>query len=132
MNCLVWDRSCAIGLVVALTACSASGAISENGVMQSSREPAAGVDLSEQLPTFTSLPSIGVRDCILETAEISDMIADYDQLDRDFLVSYASKLSLEEFASKAKGEKIYADDLDAEAMGRLLHEAKSNRQCRDG
>lgn len=73
-----------------------------------------------------------MRDCIIEASGIADTISDYDELDRDFLVSYASKLSFEEFAGKTKGEKTYAEELDAEAMKRLLHEAKSNRECRTG
>lgn len=57
---------------------------------------------AETLPAFTSLPSVEVRDCIINAAKIASAIPDYDELDRDFLVAYASQLSREEFRRKVK------------------------------
>ena len=86
---------------------------------------------TEALPAFTSVPSLEVRDCIIEAAGIAEAISDYDELDRDFLVSYASTLSLDELSEKTKGERTYSDDLNAEELARLLTEAKKNRTCRE-
>ena len=94
-------------------------------------EPLGAETIASEIPAFESVPSTQMRDCIIEAAEISDAISGYDELDRDFLVLYASTLSIEELSSKSKGEKTYSDHLSADDLARLSREAKTNRACRE-
>lgn len=85
----------------------------------------------ETLSAFISFPSTKVRDCILQAANIAEELSNYDELDRDFLVAYASQLSLDDFMRQTKGQRTYSEDLEDEAVERLLREAKTNSACRE-
>jgi hypothetical protein len=85
---------------------------------------------SKKLSPFSSAPALVVRDCILAAAKVEALISEYDQLDRDFLVIYASGLSYEEFERTAKGTKRYSEDLTPADIRRLLVEAQFNKECR--
>ncbi|UTW54395.1 hypothetical protein [Kordiimonas sp. SCSIO 12610] len=93
-------------------------------------ESAAEVTVPAAPKAFSSPPSVAARDCILQAAKIEELLSDYDQLDKDFLIIYASQLSFEEFANKTKGTKTYSDDLSPADMKRLQNEVQFNRECR--